>query len=238
MLFPANSKFKNADIAVTGLCQQHKRTIYRHNVWNEVLICIWLCRLRVFDCFTSHQRTIQVDICATETPFKLFVRYHADKKGTDSWAIWKHKASSQDWLQPPLPSATTITSTEALWLNEQALGAELWHSDMEAAGLPSVFWPIFTVMWNELSFIWWWKAPRRCSTLLSTVKSLIHTHSLLAFNTHGQVMLLQSDPYLASLCRLEKIPSGTLSIRLWSRLRVLTLTSRAMVSQGMSTKLL
>ncbi|TNN49641.1 hypothetical protein EYF80_040148 [Liparis tanakae] len=37
---------------------------------------------------------------------------------------------------------------------------------------------------------------------------------------------------------LEKIPSGTFSMRLWSRLRVLTLTSMAMVSQGMFTRLL
>lgn len=46
------------------------------------------------------------------------------------------------------------------------------------------------------------------------------------------------DTHLASLCRLEKIPSGTLSIRLWSRLSVLTLTNMAMVSQGTSTRLL
>lgn len=53
-----------------------------------------------------------------------------------------------------------------------------------------------------------------------------------------KTVLKRNDPDLASLCRLENIPSGTFSIKLWSRLRVLTLTSMEMVSQGMFTKLL
>lgn len=68
----------------------------------------------------------------------------------------------------------------------------------------------------------------------------LHTHASLLQMEAGfsQEQVERLAAHLASLCRLEKIPSGTLSMRLWSRLSVLTLTNKATVSQGTSTRLL